>query len=171
VSLLLAALLAWAAPTPLPAATLEYQVKAAFLLSFLTFTEWPAGTFESPQAPLRICVLGADPFDGSLARTVQGESVDGHPLVTDRIARGQDVRGCHVVFVPAAVDDRALSVELGALDTAALVVGDSPGLATTASITFAIERGRVRFDVNRTLAERSGLRFSSKLLKNARVVR
>src|SRR6266446_2911670 len=31
-----------ATPAMSPAPTLEYQVKAAFLLSFVTFTEWPA---------------------------------------------------------------------------------------------------------------------------------
>jgi hypothetical protein len=160
------------AAAPPAAATLEYQVKAAFLLSFVTFTEWPAVAFESPTEPLRICVLGDDPFDSSLASTVQGERAGGHPITAERVARGQDAKGCHVLFVPRSGEERAGSAERGAFDPWTLIVGESPAMAGgSATITFAVDEGRVRFDVNRTAAERAGLRFSSKLLTNARVVR
>jgi hypothetical protein len=88
----------------IPAPTLEYQVKAAFLLSFVTFTEWPATAFESPSSPVRICVMGDDPFDGSLVRTIEGEAVAGHPLVIHPVGRGEDVSQCHVLFVPRSAD-------------------------------------------------------------------
>jgi hypothetical protein len=161
-----------ATPATSPAPTLEYQVKAAFLLSFVTFTEWPATAFESPSSPVRICVTGDDPFEGSLTRTVEGEIVAGHPLVISHVDRGEDVSRCHVLFVPRTADSRGAALNRGASDTPILIVGESDALwHGGAIISFAIDEGRVRFDVNRTAAERSGLRLSSKLLKIARLVR
>ena len=155
-----------------PAATLEYQVKAAFLLSFVTFTEWPATAFESPTSPVRVCVMGRDPFEGSLGRTVDGETVAGHPLVTSHVDSGEDVARCHVLFVPRTTDSRGFDLNRGTTATPVLIVGESDALwHNGALISFAIDEGRVRFDVNRTAAERIGLRFSSKLLRIARLVR
>jgi len=153
------------------AATLEYQVKAAFLLSFVTFTEWPAAAFESPASPLQLCVLHENPFDASLAGTVRGERAGGHPLTVVQINKGEDARGCHVLFVPQSVDEGDAVAARAAADTPVLMVAESPALERAATIVFSLENGRVRFDVNRTAAERSGLHLSSKLLRNARVVR
>jgi hypothetical protein len=36
---------------------LEYQVKAAFLLNFTKFVEWPASAFAQEHSPLTICIL------------------------------------------------------------------------------------------------------------------
>ncbi len=124
-------------------ATLEYQVKAAFLLSFVTFTEWPATAFESPSSPLRICVVGDDPFDGSLVRTVQGETVAGHPLVTDHVGSGEELTRCHVLFVPRSADDRGSALERGTTGFPILTVGESKrsGVAAPSSTSPSIKAG------------------------------
>src|SRR5579862_1577988 len=46
----------------------EYQVKAAFLLNFTKFIEWPASE-SAPEAPFSICIMGDDPFGPALDRT------------------------------------------------------------------------------------------------------
>src|SRR5688572_20007690 len=48
----------------------EYQVKAVFLFNFVQFVDWPATAFPSPDAPIRIGVLGVDPFSGALEAAV-----------------------------------------------------------------------------------------------------
>jgi hypothetical protein len=44
---------------------LESQIKAAFLLNFTRFVEWPPDQAANPAAPFAICVTGDDPFGGS----------------------------------------------------------------------------------------------------------
>ena len=45
-----------------PLAIDEYQVKAVFLFNFAKFVEWPATAFKSANEPIRICLLGQNPF-------------------------------------------------------------------------------------------------------------
>src|SRR5689334_15033090 len=85
---------AWATEATQP--PLEYQVKAAFLLNFTRFIEWPAAD-APPGAPFSICVLGDDPFNGALDRMVEGEAVNGRKLAVQRIHRQQQV-SCQIVF-------------------------------------------------------------------------
>src|ERR1700733_13892466 len=67
--------------------SLEYQVKAAFLLNFTKFVEWPAMAFKSAESPISICILGNDPFGSALDKVVAGEVVNGRKVTAQRIKR------------------------------------------------------------------------------------
>ena len=64
---------------------LEYQVKAAFLLNFTKFVQWPATAFAAADSPIAICVWGNDPFGKVLDEIVAEEVVDGRKVVVRRI--------------------------------------------------------------------------------------
>jgi hypothetical protein len=152
--------------------SLEYDVKAAFLHNFANFVAWPRQAFPTPTAPFRICILGRDPFQGALGRIAQGEAVDGHPRLVERFDDVGELKACHIVFVPASEQSNVNAVlnVVGALPV--LTVGESPRFLEGGGIVnFAIERNRVRFDINVNRAEQNGLKISSKLLRLARTTR
>jgi hypothetical protein len=146
---------------------LEYQVKAAFLLNFAKFVEWPANAFAAPDAPITICILGDDPFGGVLDQIVEGESIDGRKIAVRRMKRPSASQACQILFVSKS--EKAFSTsELG---PGVLTVGEGEGfLAHGGVIAFVIEDRRVRFDVGKSAAEKAGLKLSSKLLRVARSV-
>src|SRR5947208_15186717 len=86
------------APLSVSQSNLEFEVKAAFLYNFAKFTEWPAGAFARPDSPFMFCLIG-DPFGGAMEKAIQGETFNGRAVVIRRIGRGEDVLGCHVVYV------------------------------------------------------------------------
>lgn len=148
----------------------EYDVKAAYLYNFMTLTQWPSTAFASASAPVRVCSVGDDPFDGALERTLQRETVAGRPIVIRRPGRADLRAECQVVFIPRDVAPRPV---LEALDRSpVLTVGESPAFAETGGMIVLVpEAGRIRFEVNRTVAIDHGLVFSARLLEVARRVR
>ncbi len=66
---------------------MEYQVKAAFLLNFTKFIDWPAASFANPDSPITICILGKDPFGPVLDEIVQGETVNSRKVAVQRISQ------------------------------------------------------------------------------------
>ena len=78
---------------------LEYQVKAAFLLNFTKFIDWPAAAFATPDSPISICILGDDPFGQTLDEIVEGEVVNGRKVIVQRIKRAPPPKSCQVLFV------------------------------------------------------------------------
>ena len=68
-----------------PADLKESEVKAAFLLNFTRFVDWPPSAFESATSPLTICILGDDPFGVTLDQLVEGEVAEGRKLAVARI--------------------------------------------------------------------------------------
>ena len=142
--------------------SLEYQVKAVYLFNFAKFIEWPA---EAPPGPITICVASQNPFGDVLEETLRGEMVNGRPLAM-RVIPGPEP-GCHVVFVPQGA---ATTTYLRAVEgSPTLTVGETPDfLSQGGIISFILEGGKVRFQIDSKAAERADLRISSHLLRLAR---
>src|SRR5579871_2732368 len=77
--------LAPAATRPAPQRSGDYDVKGEFLYNFLSFIDWPPSSRPEPEAPFRICILGADPFGAGLDARVRDERIDGHPIAIKRL--------------------------------------------------------------------------------------
>lgn len=162
VSLLLLAVRGAAAQTP-PRS--EYEVKAAYLLNFARYAQWPAAAPADSSAELVICVLGHDPFGAVLDRTVAGRRVLGHPVRAMRPGSRSEALLCQMAFISG--DPRAeIQPWLAELrGRPVLTVGDGPEFTEAGgTIAFVPVDQTVRFEVNRKALERSGLRLSSRVL-------
>ena len=144
--------------------SLEYNVKAALLLNFARFIEWPERAFASPKAPLEICVSTPDPFGDALERALQGETVGTRPLVTREVRNASEAAGCHLLFIPAGTESRATAIMRQA-GPHTVTVGESPRFETMGgAVTFVLDGGRVRFNVNLRPVEERGVRISARML-------
>jgi hypothetical protein len=142
--------------------TLEYEVKAAYLLNFLKFVEFP------PSAgPLQICVAGRNPFGTALDEIVRGEQIQGR-MVTTRVILEPEPN-CHVIFVP---DGAKTSAYLRAVRGApVLTVGeDAQFIMQGGIVNFVLQGTNVRFEIDPMAAEQAKLRISSRLLQLAKIV-
>jgi hypothetical protein len=150
----------------------EYQVKAAFLYNFAKFVEWPAQTFQSTSQPIAICVLGQNPFGGSLEETVRGKSVEGRALVVREVSDVRKPCNCQILFISNSERPRWRGIFSDLGSTATLTVGETDGFAAEGGmVNFKLDGGKLRFQINADAADRARLRISSKLLNLAQIVR
>ncbi len=149
----------------------EYQVKAAYLFNFAKFIEWPASSFPDASAPLRICVLGQDPFGQQLRGITNEKTVNGRKLEVNQVTDLRQARSCHILFIASSEKASMKQILEGLGGASVLTVGDSKGFADLGGmINFVLENDRVQFEVNRKAAEQVGLKISSKLLSVAKFV-
>lgn len=150
----------------------EYEVKAAFLYNFAKFVEWPPQAFAQSSAPLRICVLGHDPFGDTLSKIVQGKSISGRIIMNQRLQSTSEARACHILFISRSDPEDLNKAIQSTRDLPVLTVGESDDfLAQGGVVNFVLEEDRVRFEINLRAAESHRLKLSSKLLAVARVVK
>lgn len=151
--------------------TKEYQVKAAFLYNFTKFVEWPADRFAETQRPIVIGLLGRDPFDGELARIVEGRKINGRDIVIRLVASEVEMLSADLIFVSVGQESHLRGL-VGTLPQAGiLTVGESPEFAAAGGmITFVLERDKVRFQINQAASEQAGLKINAQLLKLATTV-
>ncbi len=151
--------------------TIEAAIKATYLYKIPAFIEWPAGIL-SRIGQFTICIIGNDPFGGTLDRAIVGQRVGNLPIAVRRLSAFSADAACQVVY---AAGSAAQSVA-GVLAT----VHGSPVLSVTDGahdpqakgiVNFAIVDNRVRFEIDDELAADSKLIVSSKLLNLATNVR
>ena len=147
----------------------EPEAKANLLFNLPGFVEWP-GDVLADGGRLSICVAGDPEVLGALRR-FEGQSMNGHPVTSRAIADDGDPLGCHIVFVSGAREP-ALALVRRAVDRPVLTVGDGVQFARQGgALRVYFEQSRLRLEVNTSVAARTGLRLSSKMLGLARLVR
>jgi hypothetical protein len=149
----------------------EANVKAVFLFNFSKYVTWPPIALgERSPGDVRICVTSNDSFFTLLKAAVQGEDVDGKPLVPIALEGLDDARTCQIIYVGDAQSADAKAWLTAVRGMQVLTVADGT-LGDDTVITFVRDSNRIRFDINRAAASRRNLNISSKLLRLARQVR
>ncbi len=158
------------AVTAKASASREYQIKAGFLYNFAKFTVWPVEAFADTKAPLKLCVLGEDPFDGALA-AIEGRTVKNRPIVASRPASMEALGKCHLLFISASEHGRLGTILESLRGMPVLVVGDTPQFIRSGGIIrLKTVENRVRFDINVRAAHHAKLKLDSRLLRLGRIV-
>ena len=171
---LLLALAAGAGPAlgEAPVGGLERQIKAAYLVKFASFVEWPGASFARPDSALTIGVAGGDALAGQLERMAAGRSVNGHPIHVRRLHSGGNLAGVHMMFLDSSLERSAMAGMLEAARGQSLLTvcdgGDSP--APGCMINFVVAGDKLRFDVALGAVAPSRLRISARMLAVAHKV-
>lgn len=156
---------------PVPPAYDEALVQAEMVERFCRFIDWPAAALGGLDQPFVVGLVGDDAVgrrieDIALARRIQGRRVE-----VRRLARLVTASSCHLVWVGKADPERVAEVLTFTRARPILTVGSAPGLAEAGTLINIVPRGdRMGFEVNLGEVESSGLEFSSKLLRLARIV-
>lgn len=148
----------------------DYQVKAAFIYNFAKFVELPNELFESPETPLKVCLLGKHRNAATFA-SLRGKDVKGRKVEVREIAGIESLGGCHVLFISRS-EEAHIDEILSQVPEGVLTVGESEGfVADGGIINFVVVDKRVRFDINQQQARKVGISISSHLLRLAHQVK
>jgi hypothetical protein len=148
----------------------EYGLKAAFIYNFAQFTVWPDSAFSAADAPFIVAVIGTDPFGDALQAVMEGKKIGNHPVLINHLKSDDEIKGCHLLFVPASQQDKYDSIFKAVADLPILTVGETQDiLPAGGAIRFLIEDNKIRFEVNLDSAKKAGLKISSKLLSLAKI--
>lgn len=147
-----------------PSDPVQQEIEAAYLLNFTRYVEWPARSFATSNAVLKLCVTGADEFRPILERTVAGRRARGRPLQVLAPEVPAAAGECHVIYIgggrtPAAQWLTALE------NRPILTVGAGADFRRRGGmIAFVVVNGTVRFEIDAERARRAGLQISSRVL-------
>lgn len=151
----------------------EYQIKAEFLERFTRFIEWPADSpVSDPSSPFTICVIGENPYGTYLQDLADVERIHKKQIEVREISSVAEISSCNLLFISKSAKAALTSILNFTGEKPILTVSDTPGFAGRGVlINFYEDLGYVRFEINPGAAQRSGLRFSSRLLKLGRLIK
>ncbi len=147
----------------------EYDLKAAFLYNFITFTDWPDASFPSPESPYVIGIVGDDPFGFALDEIVNGERIKGRPLAVRRFKRLDELRHCHILFISASESRRLADCLRRLKGQPILTVSDMAGFTAAGGGIGFTPAPRIGLTINPAALRDANLVVSSKLLRLAQL--
>ena len=158
-------------PASLADAISEEKVKAAFVIRFLNYVEWPVTSFPKPETPCVIGVIGAPALASELEKSVAVPGPGRRQIVVRQIGESDAMPDVHVMFI-GAVDPSTVKrwLSLANLEPVLLITEVDGTLPKGSMINFRLVENRVRFDVALEPAERVGLKMNSRLLSVAMTV-
>jgi hypothetical protein len=146
------------------------EMRAAFVLNFAKFTEWPADSAAPARDAWVIAVVDAPGMAQALGRLAQGKTVRERPVRVVAARATESVPPCHVLYIGGSAEAAVRAALAAAGGRPVLTVGDSDLVARWgAVIRLLVLEDRMRFEVNVDAARRSRLAISSKLLGLAMV--
>ncbi len=161
----LAACLLLATPPSVGQITTEAQLKAAYLVNFMKYIEWP-GT----HTTLHLCLFGRDSLGLQLA-PYEGRQIGGRELRIRRVNSPEQLADCHQLFIPETEEARFGAVLRWVDKQAILTVSDAEFFTREGGgIALVRSDGRLQFDVNAEALNRARLKPSSQMMRLARQV-
>lgn len=143
------------------------EAKAAFLLNFARYVEWPTPKLSTDQ-PIRLCLLGRGAL-GDAAGSVEGRQAQGREVHVRALGLPEQAFDCHVLFLAASQAAQAAAAIRLLEGEPVLTVSDAEGFAVMGGhIGLVAEGERMRFDVNLAAMQRSRLKAGATLLQVAR---
>lgn len=143
----------------------EAQLKAAYLVNFFKYVDWPtAGGYAT------ICLVGPDTLGRHLA-AYAGKTVVGREIRIRHLAPGDPTTECQELFFAEGSDDHGGTLIKGATRQAVLTVGEAPAFVQEGgAISLLRSDNRLFFDINLGVVHQAGLRINPQMLRLAREV-
>lgn len=142
--------------------TIEYRVKAGFVLNFLRFTSWPEASAEN-RADWTLCTYVDEEFFAILGQ-LAGKQVGQSRLSVYDGAKVDRAETCDAIFIDSDMDEAEVADILSRHRVGVLTIGTRRQFVTRGGhISIVPREGRFGFFLNVGSAEQAGLRFSSKL--------
>jgi hypothetical protein len=133
----------------------EAEFKAGIVAILSKHVTWPPEAAPAARAPLKIGVLGEDPFQqggvNHLDRKLAGQNVQ-----ILRFATPNEYQTCHILVVSRSADWQAALAKTQGQHV--LVIGETPGQAEQgAVINLVVVQNKIRLEINPDAAKAAGL--------------
>lgn len=149
----------------------EHEVQAVLLYNLTKFVIWPESAFTAVDDPLRICILGDDPFNSSL-KMLEDRPVHGHPisLLTLPGTSSPDDQ-CHILIVGSSEQSNLRDILSPLRNEPVLTIANFNGFAQKGGVISLVKRDkRVKISVNTWASKQAGLAVNSQLLELATII-
>lgn len=143
----------------------DYKFHTVFIYNFTKYIKWPD---DAPAGNFVIGVLGKSSIVDPLKEMAASKTVNGKPIEVRVFNSVEEVKGCHMLFIPSDRSKELAAVRSKTSTSPVLLISEKSGLAQQGSdINFIMSDGRWKFEVNQASTEMHRLKVSQELIKFA----
>lgn len=157
-----------ARPLPVIPQTRESMLKAGFVEKFTRFVEWDESRFGA-DTTFKIAVIGENDLIVALVQIFMKVKVKDKKVIIKKITSANQLTDHRVLVISGEIPQQEVKSIVAATNGKhVLTIGESKGYGKLGLIiNMIVVNDMIRFEVNKGLLERSGLKMSSLLLNSA----
>jgi hypothetical protein len=149
----------------------EYRLKVLIVSRFFDFVTWPPDSLNNTDRFI-IGVIGDTPMLDHRQKFFERVKIPGRTIIIKTITDIDQVVDCHAVIIAETESKRLNDILALTGGKPILSISDSEGFGEKGVLINLYRLGKnVKFEINYAAVRRSGLVFSSKLYKLARIIR
>jgi len=144
----------------------EYELKAGFLYNFFNFIKWPDRSFEAPNSPFVLILVGGGGKERTIERALQNSFIGARPLKIITTDSADSLGRAHMVFFLETYKNPDLPRVLAQLrGKPVITVGEDKNFITLGGDINFVQKGtKIKFQINPGSTEKADLKISSRLL-------
>ena len=144
----------------------EYELKAGFLYNFFNFIKWPDRSFDAPNSPFILVLVGGGGKEHTIEHALQNSVIGTRPLKIITTNSLEDLGKAHMVFFLESYKNADLPKVLAQLKGKPVItVGEEKNFITLGGDINFVQRGaKIKFQINSGSTEKADLKISSRLL-------
>jgi len=173
--LLVAVLLGWPGAARADSVS-EATAKVQFIHYVAQYAVWPKDALPPQHKQFILGVLGGSPFGDALERYFKGKSVKGREIVIRYFNTVEEAKGCHILFINAAMKTSFAEVLEKLQDFPTLTISDSEAFVQKNGMIymFIIPKseitGGLAWDINSAALKKARLQIDPFFIEKARKV-
>lgn len=148
----------------------DQQLKTAYVLNFIRYTDWPEHAFAGTDANVVVCTFGGDPGMPALA-DVAGKQIRGRTVHLRSVDSADEARACNVLFVREPEARRFVGALRALRRLPVLTISEADAFVDVGGMIGLVHiNDRLQFEVNLGALQQAQLKASLQLLRLARNV-
>jgi hypothetical protein len=146
----------------------DEKLQGIYMYSFTRYIQWPE---ELNQGDFVITIIGESPMVDELQNLADRKKVEGRDIKLVRVNSVEEVKKCHILFLPNTQSELLLPVLSHISNWPTLVVTQQEGLGKKGScINFIIREGSLAFELNMTALTKHQLQVFAELTRRAIII-
>jgi hypothetical protein len=152
--------------------TRESLIKAGYIEKFTHFVQWPENSGNNdPENEFILAVIGKNTFGNDLEELFGKTKLKDNPVRIEYITTIDEIKGCMILFISGSEKNNLDKILKYTTGKSILTISDSKGFGKSGVIINMFSEGDyVKYEVNRSSLEKSGLKINSLLLNHAVVI-
>jgi len=151
------------------------RLRAAFVLNFLKFAEWPVQTQDGADALLIFAIVGSNGMTSVLRETLEGRTLDGRAIEVRTFSNPSRLTAgsihCHALYVEVSAHTNWRAVRIALEGRPVLTIAEMPGFCLEGGMLNLVQKeDRMRFEANPYAAGEAGVTLRAELLNLATIV-
>lgn len=146
----------------------EYALKAAFIVNFTKFVEWPGAKSIQKYNKIDVCVLGNSDLLNSFQIFKQASTDKLLISLVKETSSKNAGSHCHILFISASEEEHLEEILLALKGQPVLTISDIENFSERGGMMgFVIDNNRIKFIVNKNAIVAAGFNIDPQLLEIA----